>query len=300
MAAKWTDLDLTSGTIHINKSRSGTKTAISKQITTPKSDSSNRIIPLADIALEALKEEKARQDKKTIVLPECVTIIPEYAFYNSGIKYIYISEGVTNIEQSAFAYCDNLNTVVVPCSVSRIKDYAFYESANLKNLVFVGDEPITVGKEIATGTSTEFQIIFFEDSTWNKQTELLNEYSHKESKEEYLVLLDEDIRLKDDDYYHETNTYAGDAIDVKIVSKNPGNVAICLLSVSNESGVLDNVSSLSVDMSRYMNVVTFEDMNIQYVGEEYCELKAFLWSNTKSAKPLAIATEQFLVKNLSE
>ena len=63
MAAKWTDLDFTSGTILINKSRSGTKTAISKQITTPKSDSSNRIIPLADIALEALKEEKARQDE---------------------------------------------------------------------------------------------------------------------------------------------------------------------------------------------------------------------------------------------
>ena len=63
MAAKWEDLDLENGTILINKSRSGTKTAVSKQITTPKSESSNRIIPLADIALEALREEKARQEE---------------------------------------------------------------------------------------------------------------------------------------------------------------------------------------------------------------------------------------------
>ncbi len=237
---------------------------------------------------------------ETVVLPNCITKIPEYAFYNSGIKYVHMSEGVTNIEKSAFSYCDDLNTIVLPSTVTRIMNNAFYESKNLKNLVFIGNEPAEVGSEIAHGVSSEFNIIFFNDSIWNGATELLNDYSYITKEDNYIVLLDEDIELKDDTYYSETNNYAGDDINVTIVSKIPGASATCLLSVYDELGGFNELSSVPVEMNRYMTVATFEDVNVQYVGEEYCTLKTFLWSNLNSLKPLTTATEKVLIKPVAE
>ena len=237
---------------------------------------------------------------ETVVLPNCITKIPEFAFYNSGIKYIHMSEGVTNIEKSAFSYCDDLNTIVLPSTVTRIMDNAFYESQNLKNLVFIGNEPAEVGVEIAHGTSSEFNIIFFNDSTWNGATELLNDYSYITKEDNYIVLLDENIELKDDSYYNETNNYAGDDINVTIISKTPGASATCLLSVYDELGGFNELASVPVEMNRYMTVATFEDIDIQYVGEEYCTLKTFLWSNLNSLKPLTTATEKVLIKPVVE
>ena len=235
---------------------------------------------------------------ETVVLPNCITKIPEYAFYNSGIKYIHMSEGVTNIEKSAFSYCDDLNTIVLPSTVTRIMDNAFYESKNLKNLVFIGNEPAEVGVEIAHGTSSEFNIIFFNDSTWNGATGLLNDYSYITKEDNYIVMLDEDIELKDDTYYSETNNYAGDDINVTIISKTPGASATCLLSVYDELGGFNELASVSVDMNRYMTVTTFEDINVQYVGEEFCTLKAFLWGNIQTLKPITKLAEKVLIKPL--
>lgn len=236
---------------------------------------------------------------ETVVLPNCITKIPEYAFYNSGIKYIHMSEGVTNIEKSAFSYCDDLNTIVLPSTVTRIKDYAFYESENLRNLVFMGDEPMEVGAEIAHGTASEFYIIFFRDSVWNGTTELLNNYAYTTQEEDYIALF-EDIELKDDSYYNETNNYAGDEISVTIVSKTPGTPVTCLLSVYNELSGFDSLASVSVETNRYMTAITFEDVDVQYAGEEYCSLKAFLWSQSDFLQPLATATEKVLMKPISE
>ena len=235
-----------------------------------------------------------------IILPDSVTKIPEAAFYNSAVKYVYMSEGVTNIEESAFAYCNNLNTLVLPASVTKIKDGAFYGSSELKNLVFMGDEPLEIGTEIAYGTSPEFKIIFFRGTTWINETEVLSAYPYIKEAKDYIVLQDENIELKNLDYYSETNHYAGDDISVTVISKNPGSQANCILSVYNESNVLDNLNVVSVDMNTYMNVVTFEDVNIQYAGEESCVLRAFLWSDSNGVKPLATSTEKFLAKVISK
>ena len=63
MGLQWSCVDLENGIITVKQSRSGTKSAVTKKLTTPKSMSSNRKIPLSDITLEALREEKARQDE---------------------------------------------------------------------------------------------------------------------------------------------------------------------------------------------------------------------------------------------
>ena len=62
MGLQWQNVDLDNGVIFISKSRSGTKSTVTKKLTTPKSKSANRKIPLSPITLEALREEKARQD----------------------------------------------------------------------------------------------------------------------------------------------------------------------------------------------------------------------------------------------
>jgi len=237
---------------------------------------------------------------ESVILPKGIVKIPKYAFYNSAIKYIYISESVANIEKSAFAHCDNLNTIVLPTTVTKILDEAFYESNNLKNLVFLGNEPLVVGENIAHGTSSEFNIMFFADAVWDGTTELMNDYLYTSIADDYVVLLDENIELKDDTYYNETNNYAGDDINVTIISKTPGASATCLLSVYDELGGFNELASVPIEMNRYMTLATFEDIDIQYVGEEYCTLKTFLWSNLNSLKPLTTATEKVLIKPISE
>ena len=109
---------------------------------------------------------------------------------------------------------------------------------------------------------------------------------------DYIVLLDEDIKLKNADYYDETNNYSGDDINVTVISRTPGNTGICMLSVYDESGRFSSVSSLPISINRYMNIVTFEDINIQYIGEEYCILKTFLWNSTNSLIPLTSSSER--------
>jgi len=235
-----------------------------------------------------------------VVLPNCITKIPQYAFYNSGIERVYMSEGVTNVETAAFAHCDSLTTVVLPATVTRVLDNAFYGSENLKNLVFIGDEPVEIGAEIAQNTSPEFKIIFFEGTAWNTEEGLLCEYSYLESKDAFVVLLDGTSVLPDNGYYSETNNYAGDDIAVTVVSQNPETSVCCALSVYNELGGFSSLSIMSVELEKCMNVVTFEDVDVQYVGEEFCTLKAFLLSDADSMKPLAAASETVLIKQVAE
>ena len=61
MALTWEDVDLVNGTININKSRTGSRTEVTTTVTTPKTKSSNRVIPINARVVKALTEEKARQ-----------------------------------------------------------------------------------------------------------------------------------------------------------------------------------------------------------------------------------------------
>ena len=62
MALQWSDINFDEGLLFVNKNRTGTKSEITKKITTPKSESSNRKIPIHPILADVLKAEKARQD----------------------------------------------------------------------------------------------------------------------------------------------------------------------------------------------------------------------------------------------
>ena len=61
LALTWEDVDYDKKLLNVNKSRTGSRKDVTTQITTPKTKSSNRKIPINDFVIEALKAEKQRQ-----------------------------------------------------------------------------------------------------------------------------------------------------------------------------------------------------------------------------------------------
>ena len=49
----------------------------------------------------------------------------------SEINHVIISDGVTNIGNSTFAYCYYISSIVIPNTVTKIEDYAFYYCSSL-------------------------------------------------------------------------------------------------------------------------------------------------------------------------
>lgn len=63
LALTWEDVDYDKKLLNVNKSRTGSRTSVTAQITTPKTAISNRKIPLNDTVVDALKEKKKRQEE---------------------------------------------------------------------------------------------------------------------------------------------------------------------------------------------------------------------------------------------
>ena len=64
-----------------------------------------------------------------------VTVVGQGAFYGiSGITSVTVSEGVTEIQYSAFAECEKLESVSLPSTVVDIHEWVFSDSPNLKKI----------------------------------------------------------------------------------------------------------------------------------------------------------------------
>ncbi len=222
---------------------------------------------------------------ESITLPDCISVIPEAAFSNSELKYIYMQNGITAIEDFAFANCSYLNTVVLPESVAKIHDNAFSGSENLKAVIFTGDAPIETGNDLFTGTSDEFTLYRFSETSWNENNSLLSMYSHSTISGDTVVLLNETPEIMEDGYYNEENNYCGDTINVVIASRGNKETVKCVLSVNGDSGKPDSITISTNELTNYMNVVSFEDINVQFVGDYYCTLKAFVFDASDKLVP---------------
>ena len=71
----------------------------------------------------------------TIILPETIKSIGDYAFYECpGLTNLSIPNEVVSIGESAFCYCTGLNSIVLPESVISLGTFAFAYCTNLTNL----------------------------------------------------------------------------------------------------------------------------------------------------------------------
>ncbi len=87
-----------------------------------------------------------------LVLPDSVTSIGEYAFYNcSSFTSITIPDSVTSIGSYAFEYCSSLTSIEIPDSVTSIGSSAFRGCTKLESITlpFVGSSRTADGTKYA-------------------------------------------------------------------------------------------------------------------------------------------------------
>jgi len=81
----------------------------------------------------------------TLTIPESVTIIGDYAFYDcKQLTGVYIPNSVTAIGNSAFYNCNGITSLTIPNSVATIGELAFYSCDGLTSVTIPGSV-ITVG-----------------------------------------------------------------------------------------------------------------------------------------------------------
>jgi hypothetical protein len=81
---------------------------------------------------------------KSVTIPGNVKTIGESAFFRSGLESVILENGITKIDETAFAQCAKLTSVIVPNSVLTIEYAAFSSCENLIS-VTLGDGLTNIG-----------------------------------------------------------------------------------------------------------------------------------------------------------
>ena len=92
-------------------------------------------------------------DAKTVLIPESVIFIGEYAFaWNEKVTKIVIPNTVTEIEEGAFYGCTELKEIIIPDSVNFIRDDAFADCISLEKIA-IPESTFSLGKSLFSGCS---------------------------------------------------------------------------------------------------------------------------------------------------
>ena len=93
------------------------------------------------------------EEVKDLVIPNSVTSIKKYAFYEcDGLTSVTIPNSVTSIGSSAFKNCSGLTSVTIPNSVTSIGSSAFYDCSGLTS-VTIGNSVTSIGGYAFRGCS---------------------------------------------------------------------------------------------------------------------------------------------------
>ena len=91
---------------------------------------------------------RGNQSLQKVMLPDTVSYIGEYAFYDcDGLLEVVLSKNVNFLRPYTFGACDSLTTLTIPAGVSAVADYVFAEKDNagwsaIKTLRFAGSAPL--------------------------------------------------------------------------------------------------------------------------------------------------------------
>ena len=67
-------------------------------------------------------------------MPESITEVREYAFYESSLNDIILSNDITSIADYAFFRCEDLTTITIPDNVTKIGKYVFYGCSKIQTV----------------------------------------------------------------------------------------------------------------------------------------------------------------------
>lgn len=85
-------------------------------------------------------------------VPNTVVTIGDSAFlFCDNLQSVTLQDGVTNLEQFAFAGCEDLNTITIPASVESIGRYAFVDCENIQKVYYGSTQSqwktVSIGEE---------------------------------------------------------------------------------------------------------------------------------------------------------
>ena len=99
----------------------------------------------------------------SITIPDGVTIIPDYAFYNcTGLTSVTIPDSVTSIGNEAFYGCTGLTSITIPDGVTSIGFRAFYNCSGL-TIVTISKNTTSIGVG-AFGSCGNLQYVLYDDT----------------------------------------------------------------------------------------------------------------------------------------
>ena len=98
-------------------------------------------LPVKNIYDQSFKNNKTIV---SVIIPDSVTSIGNYAFYDCSLTSVVIGDGVTTIGYSAFSHCSSLTSVVIPDSVTSIGNDAFSDCYALTSVV-IPDSVTSIG-----------------------------------------------------------------------------------------------------------------------------------------------------------
>ncbi len=93
------------------------------------------------------------EDKRNVVIPDCITEINSYAFCRKPIQSVVIPDSVVSIGERAFDGCSSLTSIAIPNSVTFIGYQAFYGCSSLTSIT-IPNSVTSIGKSAFCGCSS--------------------------------------------------------------------------------------------------------------------------------------------------
>lgn len=84
-------------------------------------------------------------ESNAFAVPDSVTEIAAYAFYNSALPAVTVPDSVTKIGSCAFYGAASIETLLLPAGLKQLGSYSLYGCASLTQLLFRGDAPTVTG-----------------------------------------------------------------------------------------------------------------------------------------------------------